>query len=101
MSVTITVYVFAANPVTAFVPSPVGVPGCQSYVKVPVPPVAVTEAVPVFPPLHNTSVDVAVNVIDWFTVTLTVPTALVQPLVVTVTLYVPLMAVIALVRVGF
>ena len=49
-SVTVTVYVPAASPVTELVPSPAGVPGVQSYDNVLVPPVAVTIAAPVVPP---------------------------------------------------
>jgi hypothetical protein len=61
-SVTVTDHVPAVRPVTAAVPSPVGLPGDQLNVLPPAPPVVETEAVPVAPPLHNTGVATAVEV---------------------------------------
>jgi hypothetical protein len=99
-SVTVTVHVPAVSPVTLFVPSPAGLPGVQSSVSVPVPPLAVTLAEPLLPPLHETFVwptgvttiaggavrlKVAVPVQAFASVTVTVHVPAVSP----VTLFVP------------
>ena len=55
-SVTVQVHVPEVNPVTLAVPSPVGFPGVQLYVKVPTPPVAETLAAPLLPALQLTLV---------------------------------------------
>ena len=49
-SVTVQVQVVAVSPVTLLVPSPVGLPGVQLYVKVPVPPEPLILAAPLLPP---------------------------------------------------
>ena len=59
-SETVTVYVPALKPVADALLPPVG---AHAYVYTPVPPVAVTAALPVFPPKHATLVCVGVNVI--------------------------------------
>ncbi len=51
-SVTVHVHEPAVKPVTDAVPSPVGLPGVQLYEYDVVPPLTVTLAAPVFPPLH-------------------------------------------------
>src|SRR5580698_7441678 len=72
-SVTVQVQLPAVNPVTEFVPSPVGFPGIQLYVNVPVPPLAVTDAAPLLPPLQEMFVcDEGVTVIAEGCVTLNV-----------------------------
>lgn len=55
-SVTVTVQTPAVRPVTLGVPSPVGLPGVQLYVSVPVPPEAVALAAPLLPPKQATFV---------------------------------------------
>ena len=55
-SVTVTVYTCAVRPDTLPVPSPDGLPGVQLYVRVPVPPLAVTCAAPLDPLKHDTLV---------------------------------------------
>jgi hypothetical protein len=57
---TVTVYEPAVRPVAD---APVPPEGAHEYVYVPVPPVAVTDALPVAPPLHKTFVCVGVSVI--------------------------------------
>jgi hypothetical protein len=61
-SVTVHVYVPAASPVIAFVPSPVGFPGVQLYEYAPVPPVTEIEAVPLLK-LQVAGVELTVEVI--------------------------------------
>ena len=56
--VTVTVYVPAINPVAL---APVPPEGAHAYVYVPVPPVAVTVALPVAAPLHRIFVCAGVN----------------------------------------
>jgi hypothetical protein len=59
-SVTVTVYEPAISPVAV---EPVPPEGDHAYVYAPVPPDAITDAEPVFPPLHNTFVCVPAVVI--------------------------------------
>src|SRR5688572_24238563 len=73
--VTLTVYVPARNPVAE---APVPPDGAHAYVYVPVPPVAVTLALPVVAPKHRMFVCVGVNVMAGGAVMLNVR-VIVQP----------------------
>ena len=87
VSVTVTVYTPAVNPEIDWVVAP---PGLQEYVNGPTPPLTPTVAVPSFPPLQETGVELAVALkLQGIEFTVVVAVAI-QPFAsVTVTAYVP------------